>query len=199
MLELDPRAIGPLGHEPHLDLGQQVAVVGPFAGDLPGQDEPRRWLLKSPAHVSTLPQLFAEYPDALVIQCHRPAETLMASMCSLAQHTTEGWSTTFVGATIGRDSMETWSRGLELFNAERFKHNSAQFYDMDYFDFTADPVRELEAIYRHFGIDFTDAARAAAEETHAESKKGPRAPKHTYSLADYGLTDDQVKERFKGL
>ena len=34
---------------------------------------------------------------------------------------------------------------------------------------------------------------------HAESQKGPRAPKHTYSLADYGLTDDQVKERFKGL
>ena len=104
----------------------------------------------------------------------------MASMCSLAQHTTEGWSTTFVGATIGQDSLETWSRGLELFNAERSKHDSAQFYDMDYFDFIADPVRELEAIYRHFGIDFTDAARAAMEETHAESKKGPRAPKHTY-------------------
>ena len=45
----------------------------------------------------------------------------------------------------------------------------------------------------------TDEARATAEETHAESKKGPRAPKHTYSLADYGLTDEQVKDRFKGL
>ena len=33
---------------------------------------------------------------------------------------------------------------------------------------------------------------------HAESQKGPRAPKHTYSLADYGLTDEQVKERFAG-
>ena len=66
---------------------------------------------------------------------------------------------------------------------------------------TSSPTRsrEVEAIYRHFGIDFTDAARAAMEETHAESKKGPRAPKHTYSLADYGLTAEQVKERFKGL
>ena len=60
-----------------------------------------------------LDALFATYPDALVIQCHRPAETIMASMCSLAQHTTEGWSNTFVGATIGADSLETWSRGLE--------------------------------------------------------------------------------------
>ena len=31
------------------------------------------------------------------------------------------------------------------------------------------------------------------------SKKGPRAPKHTYDLADYGLTTEQVKERFAGL
>ena len=37
------------------------------------------------------------------------------------------------------------------------------------------------------------------EEMHAESKQGPRAPKHTYSLADYGLTAETVKERFKGL
>ena len=57
----------------------------------------------------------------------------------------------------------------------------------------------VEGIYRHFGIDFTDEARAAIEDSHAESKKGPRAPKHTYSLADYGLTDEQVKERFAGL
>ena len=59
--------------------------------------------------------------------------------------------------------------------------------------------RSCEGIYRQFGIEFTDAARAAMEAMHAESQKGPRAPKHTYSLADYGLTDDQVKERFKGL
>ena len=65
--------------------------------------------------------------------------------------------------------------------------------------FIDDPVREMEAIYRHFGIEMTDAARAAMEASHAESKQGPRAPKHTYSLADYGLTDEQVKERFKGL
>ena len=57
----------------------------------------------------------------------------------------------------------------------------------------------MDAIYRHFGIEMTDAARVGDGGSHAESKQGPRAPKHTYSLADYGLTDEQVKERFKGL
>jgi hypothetical protein len=45
----------------------------------------------------------------------------------------------------------------------------------------------------------TDEARAAMRASDEESKQGPRAPKHTYSLEDYGLTADAVKERFKGL
>ena len=149
--------------------------------------------------VFALDALLATYPDALVVQCHRPAETIMASMCSLAQHTTEGWSNTFTGDVIGADSMETWSRGLELFNTERAKHDPAQFYDLDYVALIKDPVAAVEDIYRAFGIDFTDAARESVRHTHDESKQGPRAPKHTYSLADYGLTDEQVRERFRNL
>ena len=57
----------------------------------------------------------------------------------------------------------------------------------------------MEDIYTSFGIEMTDEARAAILRTDEESKQGPRAPKHTYSLSDYGLTEEQVKERFKGL
>lgn len=162
-------------------------------------DAEKRWVLKNPSHLFALDALFETYPDALIVQCHRPAETIMASMCSLAQHTTAGWSNSFVGAQIGEDAMETWSRGLKRFNDVRADLDPAQFYDVDYFEFVKDPVAAVEGIYRRFDIDFTDEARAAIADSHTESKKGPRAPKHTYSLADYGLTDKQVKKRFKGL
>lgn len=162
-------------------------------------DPDKRWILKNPSHLFALDAVFATYPDALVIQCHRPAETIMASMCSLSQHTTAGWSNSFVGAQIGADALDTWSRGLELFNAERAKHDPAQFLDVDYSQFIADPVGTVENVYRHFGLPYTDAARAAVEDVNAASKKGPRAPKHTYSLADYGLTVEAVRERFAGL
>jgi hypothetical protein len=165
-----------------------------------GLNEPeKRWVLKNPSHLFALDALFATYPDALVIQCHRPAETIMASMCSLAQHTTDGWSHNFVGATIGADELETWSRGLERFNAVRATQNPAQFCDVDYVELIRDPMGTVANIYGHFGIELTDDARAAIERTDEESKQGPRAPKHEYSLADYGLTEDQVKERFAGL
>ncbi len=143
-----------------------------------GLNEPeKRWVLKNPSHLFALDALFATYPDALVVQCHRPAETIMASMCSLAQHTTEGgWSDTFRGEVIGADSMETWSRGLELFDAERAKHDPAQFCDVDYFEFIKDPIGAVEGIYRTFGIDFTDAARQAMVDSHEASKKARAHP-----------------------
>ena len=95
--------------------------------------------------------------------------------------------------------METWSRGLERFNTVRAKHNPAQFYDVDYHDLIADPLGTVADVYRHFGMALTDEARKAMEDSHAESQTGARAPKHKYSLADYGLTAEEVKERFAGL
>lgn len=178
--------------EPYLRHRRNLQLIG--------LNEPeKRWVLKNPSHLFALDALFAAYPDALVIQCHRPAETLMASMCSLAEHTTAGWSNTFVGPTIGADSLETWSRGLERFNSVRATQNPAQFCDVQYVDLIRDPVGTVEEIYARFGIEMTDAARTAIRETDDQSKQGPRAPKHSYSLADYGLTEDQVKERFRGL
>jgi len=162
-------------------------------------DVGKRWVLKNPSHLFALDALMATYPDALIVQTHRPAETIMASMCSLAQHTTAGWSETFVDAQIGLDALETWSRGLERFNTERAKHDPAQFYDVDYLDFVADPLGAVEGIYRHFGMPLSGSASLAMQEIHDASKTGPRAPKHTYALSDYGLTADAVKARFSGL
>ena len=162
-------------------------------------DVGKRWVLKNPSHLHALDALMATFPDALVVQCHRPAETIMASMCSLAEAATEGWSNAYVGATIGADSLDTWARGLERFNTERAKHDQAQFYDVDYSDFVAEPIGVVENIYRYFGLELTEPALQAMQHIHAESKKGPRAPKHTYSLEDYGLTAEQVRERFAGL
>lgn len=46
-----------------------------------GLNEPhKRWVLKNPSHLFSLDAIMAVYPDALIVQCHRPPETLLASM-----------------------------------------------------------------------------------------------------------------------
>ncbi|MFI5956054.1 sulfotransferase family protein [Cryptosporangium sp. NPDC051539] len=159
-------------------------------------DAGKRWVLKNPSHLFALDALFAAYPDALVIQTHRAPRTGMASMCSLAQAASDGWSTKFRGAVVGRDQLDLWARGLDQFRADRARHDPAQFLDVEYQEFVTDPIGTASRVYEHFGIELTDAARAAMEAIHAESRTGDRKPAHRYTLDDFGLTAAEVDERF---
>ncbi len=156
-------------------------------------------MLKNPSHLFALDALLAAYPDALVIQTHRPPREAIASACSLAAHATEGWSRTFTGTVIGRDQLELWARGLDHFMAARNRHDPARFCDVSYAEFIADPMGTIEAVYGRFGIALTGAAADAMRAVQAGSAgaSGPRPP-HRYELADFGLTAAQVDERFAG-
>ncbi|MFG1927306.1 sulfotransferase family protein [Cryptosporangium sp. NPDC048952] len=159
-------------------------------------DAGKRWVLKNPSHLFALDALFQAYPDALVIQTHRAPRTAMASVCSLAQAATTGWSTRFTGDVVGRDQLDLWSRGLDRFRADRAKYDPAQFCDVEYSDFVADPLGTAERVYEHFGLYLTADARDAMATLHEQSRTGDRKPAHRYTLDDFGLTPQQVDERF---
>jgi Sulfotransferase family len=174
-------------------------------------DPGRRWVLKNPSHLFALDALLTVYPDALVIQTHRAPRVAIASACSLAAHATRGWSERFTGATIGANQLALWARGLEVFTAERAKHDQARFCDVRYDDFVADPLGTVESLYGRLEMTLTgaaaDAMRAVLAAGAAGGGAGPAASAgparagsggraHRYDLADFGLTADQVDERF---
>jgi hypothetical protein len=153
----------------------------------------RRWVLKNPSHLFALDALLAVYPDALIVQTHRAPDVAIASVCSLAAQASAGWSGTFTGEVIGRHQLELWASGLERFGAERARHDPARFFDVAYTDLVADPVGTAEAVYTHFGLPFSGAA---ADAMRALSTGGRAGASHRYTLADFGLTQEQVVERF---
>jgi hypothetical protein len=159
-------------------------------------DPDQRWVLKNPSHLVALDSLMTVYPDALVVCTHRDPVTSMASACSLSAEATAGTSTTFVGDTIGRTQLEMLSRSWRTFVESRAAYDPAQFVDVDYGEFVSDPVRATRGIYDTFGLDWSTAAQAAVEELDRESRQGGKRPSHTYSLADYGLTEDEVRSAF---
>jgi len=160
-------------------------------------DAGRRWVLKNPSHLFALDALLRVYPDALVIQTHRAPRDAIASVCSLAAQASAGWSTTFCGEVIGRDQLDTWARGLDRFTEVRAASDPAQFYDVAYDEFVADPAGTVGAVYGYFGLTLTDRAAAAMRGLHEQSASAAR-PAHHYALADFGLTGEQVDERFQG-
>jgi hypothetical protein len=158
-------------------------------------DGGRRWVLKNPSHLFALDALLAAYPDALVIQTHRSPRTAIASACSLAAHASAGWSPVFTGRVIGRTQLDLWADGLSLFTAERARHDQSRFHDVRYDDLVADPAGTVEAIYGHFGLPLTGAAADAIRSLAASSRSGGESP-HRYTLEEFGLTGEEVDERF---
>jgi hypothetical protein len=159
-------------------------------------DAGRRWVLKNPSHLFALDALLTVYPDALVVQTHRAARIAVASVCSLAAQASAGWSATFAGEVIGRDQLELWARGLDEFTAARARYDPARFYDVGYDEFVADPIGTVESVYAHFGLTLTGQAVDAMRALHARSASSSGAPAHHYALSDFGLTGEQVDERF---
>ena len=155
----------------------------------------RRWVLKNPSHLFALDALLAVYPDALIVQTHRAPGAAIASMCSLAAQASAGWSGTFAGEVIGRDQLELWASGLERFGAERGRHDPARFFDVRYEDLVRDPLSTVESVYGYFGLPLSAAAADAMRQLAAGDASQGR-PSHRYTLADFGLTGEEVAERF---
>jgi hypothetical protein len=102
-------------------------------------------------------------------------------MCSLEAHATDGWSNAFRGDVIGTSQLELWARGLEKFTAARSKYDPAHFFDVNYADFTADPIGTVESVYAHFGLYYAGAAADAIRALHAGASRDGSEPAHRYS------------------
>ncbi|GAA4952597.1 sulfotransferase family protein [Actinoplanes utahensis] len=159
------------------------------------RDQGRRWVLKNPSHLFALDALFATYPDAMVIQTHRDPRTVIASVCSLTERASAGWSTVFGGPVLGRAQLSLWSRGLRRFRADRARHDPARFIDVRHADLVADPRGTVEMIYDRLGARWSPGARSAVDEA---ILRGTPTPDHTYDPAAYGLTPALVDAAFAG-
>lgn len=162
-------------------------------------DMHRRWVLKNPSHLVALDALMTVYPDALVVQTHRDPVTSIASACSLSAEATRGWSTVFEGEVVGRTQLEMLSRSARTFAHARRAYDPAQFFDVEYDDFVADPVAMTRSIYEAFALEWSEDVEAAVRDIDAESRQGAKKPSHRYQLADYGLTEEEVRGLFEGL
>jgi len=159
-------------------------------------DQDKRWVLKNPSHLVGLDAIMSVYPDALVVQTHRDPRVAVASACSLSAEATRGWSTVFEGEVIGRTQLDMLAGAWSRFTEERSRHDPSQFVDVGYADFVADPVGTVRGIYRAFDLPWTSEVEQRVRAIDEESRRGPRRPAHRYSLADYGLTEEEVLSRF---
>jgi Sulfotransferase family len=163
----------------------------------PNTAAPRRWLLKSPGHLSTLAALFAEYPDARVIHTHRDPRRFIASLVSLLAVLRFMRSDRDERLTLGPIMEMTYQLFLEQVIAQRTDGTvpDEQIVDTHFLELMSDPVALLHRVYDQLGYDWPRGHDRAIT-GYLEAKPKARHGAHTYAYADLGLDDGHVRETF---
>ncbi|MEW6270308.1 MAG: sulfotransferase [Thermodesulfobacteriota bacterium] len=155
-----------------------------------------RWVLKSPGHVWCLPELLAEYPNALLVQTHRDPLRIVASIASLLstlrrlasdQAPIEEGAAEFADYVLDGLDRSVTVREQGLVPAERV-------VDVQFRDFLADPFATVRTIYGRLGLELTGDAEARMRSFLADNPQDKHGL-HQYTLADTGLDAGALRER----
>ena len=154
-----------------------------------------RWVVKTPFHVWTLPELMAEYPTALLVQTHRDPARVLASTTSLVA-TLRRLSTDDIDPTqIAEEFSPLILDGLERTVTAREDGTvpEDQVVDVPFGPLMADPIAGVRTIYDAFGLELTEQTEQAMA---AFLRENPREPGgHDYTFADTGLDLATVRAR----
>lgn len=154
-----------------------------------------RWVLKSPAHLGYLDTLRAEFPDAHVVHMHRNPRTTVASGASLNATLHAMHADTVDPSRVGAQWLERMGWTNDRAMAVRGELDESLWVsDIQYEDAVADPIGQVRRVYDAIGMELTDTAVTAMNEWLANRPR--EVPRPPYGLQTYGLTDEQVDERF---
>ena len=162
-----------------------------------GAGDQRRWLLKNPGHIAQLDVLLEVFPDACVVQTHRDPVKALPSLCSvlaMSRKVLEGDSVRTL--QIGQRECRYWADAVTRAAEVRRRYPSSQFFDVHHRRFHADPLRVVDELYSHFGIELT-AEVAASMRAWLDAHPADRLGIHRYTPEQFALDPAEIRESFK--
>jgi len=157
----------------------------------------RRWVLKYPPHLRCLKELFAEFPEACVIQTHRDPARVVPSYASLLAHFSSVYEENVDHAAIGRLSAKLWEDRLAKGVKDRADlGRESQFFDLHFRDVLADPVESVKKALNAFGMELSETAIERLEAWDQGHQPG-RHGTHDYTAETFGLDAAELSETFR--
>ncbi|VEG57109.1 sulfo-transferase [Mycolicibacterium aurum] len=166
------------------------------AGGPTAQPDPRRWVLKSPAHLGYLDVLRSQFPDLHVVHMHRDPRETIPSGASLnatlhAMHADHVDRRRVGTEWLGRMG---WTNDRAMDTRAAWDDESARCTDIEFADAVADPVGQVSRVYDAIGLDMTGTAESAMRRWLADRPR--EVPRPHYAAGDFGLSDAEIEERF---
>jgi hypothetical protein len=163
------------------------------------QDESpgKRLTLKAPVHTAYVDTLLETIPNAMIVQTHRDPVEVTSSvnslMYTLQSYVTESLDVRRAAAT----NTDLFVYFVEQSMAARERIPASRILDVRYADLTADPVGTVRKIYDHFSLKFEGRFQSRMRRWMDERPRH-KFGKHEYTAEDFGMTEAQIAERFKG-
>jgi hypothetical protein len=154
-----------------------------------------RWVLKTPVHLGYLDDLRRTFPDLHVVHLHRdPVETI-PSGASLNSTLHAMHADTVDTHRIGRQWLARmgWTNDRAMATRDRWGAD-APVTDLAFEEVVADPIGQIGRVYDAVGWDLTEAAEASMRDWLRRRPRETSRP--DYNAATYGLSEEQIRERF---
>jgi hypothetical protein len=157
----------------------------------------RRWTLKSPVHLHSLPALLDHYPDARIVITHRDPLSVLGSVTSLIATLRWAHSDCVDYAEIAQAHARLYHSDLDrlVTACSDGTLDPARVHHVRYADFMASPIDAVRGVYDAFGWELgpgTDAGMRDYLERRPQGLHGP----HVYSFEDLGLDRAEQRARF---
>jgi len=155
----------------------------------------KRWVLKTPGHLSMVNAMIDSFPDAVIIMTHRDPVSTVPSYCSMVDSIVKMSTTEIDSVTMGRFTAKRWAGFLKQFTDAREKTGGDRFIDISYETLTKTPLVEARRVMERLNVPMSDAVEAAMTEWLEENSRDKRAAHH-YTLEEFGLTKEELEHDF---
>lgn len=160
------------------------------------QKGPNRWVTKCPQHMEQLVEVNAALPGAYTVITHRdPVASIQSAITAL------GYS-----SRIGRKSVDLqeiasywidrYERLLRACVKDRDAIPADRSYDLYFHKLMADPMGELETIYRGAELPFDEQTRNVFQTAIDANKRGKHGQLAYDLRGDFGLDPAEIRKRF---
>ncbi|KUI04444.1 sulfotransferase [Mycobacterium sp. IS-3022] len=155
-----------------------------------------RWVLKSPAHLGYLDTLRARFPDLHIVHMHRDPKETIPSGASLNATLHAMHADRVDRHRVGAEWLQRmgWTNDRAMATRSRWSDESVRCTDIEFADAVVDPIAQVSRVYDAIDVPLTARAKAAMRRWLTDRPREPTRP--PYSASDYGLSDDQIDERF---
>jgi hypothetical protein len=154
----------------------------------------KKWVLKSPHHLTAVNTTLDEFPDCKIVMTHRSPTSAVPSYASMVQAMTSQYSDKADPQKIGPYWSERFRESLGQFADVRARRPE-RFVDIPFKATVAQPLETVTALMSDLGLAVNPGDTRAFED-YLEINRQEKHGSHSYTAEDFGLSTEQLESDF---